>query len=433
MRRHRLRNASRPGPVGAQCTRKRRAEANDDRENASEKFQGRTGGREDFPIFLTIRLRDVKSTLFPVSNGRKAPTPGRFPGDRVYRPEWTRQNPASTRLRTPHGATILTKRAFPPAPPPPPSGMKFIPDPIVKTSREVTALASRLLDEGLAFLKASFGAIPVFASTRPYIATDDFHADETHYFLIPFRLADDHYAIGTTRVLPEGIGPDNDLPKRRVFHLPNLAARDTIEELLERQIASGRLASEAGASDGDDLAARLDRIAVEIDRKSNLVTGGLLVIGGAVALANPLVGAGIAAKALFPSVGAILSREGLRHLGQRLRRGRENRRIREAEKSAEQEVERLSPLLHENPLLRLLEEALATTDPEHDPASAFARLPMDVASLRVTSLTAGTITHCYRATLDSPDDWPRACLHPNDVRWLRSLADFEIPRNTSGS
>ncbi len=311
--------------------------------------------------------------------------------------------------------------------------MKFIPDPIVKTSREFTALASRVVDDGLAFLKALFGAIPVFAGTRPYIETGDFHADETHYFLIPFRPADDHYAIGTMRVLPEGTGPDNKLPKRRVFHLPNLAARDTIEELVEKQIASGKLASGADESDGDDLATRLDRIAVEIDKKSNLVTGGLLVIGGAVALANPLVGAGIAAKALFPSVGALFSREGLHHLGQRLRRGRESRRIREAEKAAERAVERLKPLLHENPLLRLLEEALATTDPEHDPALPFSRLPMNSDAMRVISLTAEAVTHCYRATLDSPDDWPRARLQPNDVQWLRSLADFEIRRNAPES
>lgn len=307
--------------------------------------------------------------------------------------------------------------------------MKFIPDPIIKTSREFTSLASRLLDDGLAFLKASFGAIPIFAGTRPYLESRDFHADETHYFLIPFRLADDHYAIGTMRVLPEGTGPDNDLPKRRVFHLPNLATRDTIEELLERQIASGKLAAGEGGSDDDDIAARLDRIAVEIDRKSNLVTGGLLVIGGAVAIANPLVGAGIAAKALFPSLGALLSREGLRHLGKRLRKGRETRRIRDAQKAAEREVDRLEPLLHENPLLRLLEEALATTDAEHDPALAATRIPADADSMRVLSLTAEAITHCYRATLDATEDWPRARLHPNDAQWLRSLADFEIRRN----
>ena len=98
--------------------------------------------------------------------------------------------------------------------------MKFLTDPIVKTAKDVTDLSSRLVEDGIGFLKTSIGSIPIFAGTKVYVAEEGMGADETHYFLIPFRPVERGYAIGTQRVLPEGIGPENDLPKRRVFHLP---------------------------------------------------------------------------------------------------------------------------------------------------------------------------------------------------------------------
>jgi hypothetical protein len=132
-------------------------------------------------------------------------------------------------------------------------------------------------------------------------------------------------------VLPEGVGPKNELPKRRVFHLPSGVSEERLEELLEQQIAGRKLAS---AEKGSDLADRVDEIAAEIDAKSNLVTGGLLLIGGAVAIANPVVGVGIAAKALLPGVGGVLSKFGAKALGGALRGHKESKVEKEAEKAA---------------------------------------------------------------------------------------------------
>jgi hypothetical protein len=49
------------------------------------------------------------------------------------------------------------------------------------------------------------------------------------------------------------------------------------------------------------------KIADEIDYKSNLVSGGLLIIGGAIAITNPLLRMGGAANSLLPSLGAKLT------------------------------------------------------------------------------------------------------------------------------
>jgi hypothetical protein len=305
--------------------------------------------------------------------------------------------------------------------------VKFLTDPIVKTAKDVAELSSRLVEDGLGFLKASIGSIPIFAGTKVYIAEEGMGADETHYFLIPFRASPRGYAIGTQRVLPEGAGPENDLPKRRVFHLP----KHTAIEILERFLAEDLALEHAGlANSNSDLADRLDAVANEIDKKSNYVTGGLLLIGGAVAIANPLIGVGIAAKALLPGVGAVLSREGLKKVGSFLRRKRAGDVGKEAEKRAEREVERLKPEVHENELLSRLEEALSTSDPSFDPAMQDWPSPENSAAMRVQSITAEALLNCYREVLDAGEKAAHeAKLHAADRAWLRSLEALVVERN----
>jgi hypothetical protein len=54
----------------------------------------------------------------------------------------------------------------------------------------------------------------------------------------------------------------------------------------------------------------------------------LLIIGGAAAFANPIIGAGIAAKALFPSLGDKASKLGLNFDGKKLRDRSEKSQVR---------------------------------------------------------------------------------------------------------
>jgi hypothetical protein len=305
--------------------------------------------------------------------------------------------------------------------------MKFLTDPIVKTAKDVATLSSRLLDDGLGFLRTSIGSIPVFAGTKVYVAGEGLGADETHYFLIPLRAAERGYAIGTQRVLPEGVGPENDLPNRRVFHLPKRTEIETLGRFLSEDLAE-RHADTADAR--SDLADRLESIADEIDQKSNFVTGGLLLIGGAVAIANPIVGAGIAAKALFPGVGAVLSREGLKKVGDILRKRREQDVEMEAEKRAQLEVRRMKPEVHRNALLSTLEEAVSSSDPNFDPMLDATALGEDVAAMRLMSITAESILNAYREVLSGGDAaLEEARLDLPDVKWLHSLEDLVAERN----
>lgn len=299
--------------------------------------------------------------------------------------------------------------------------MKFITDPIVKTAKDAVALSGRMLEDGVAFLHVSVGKIPLFAGTKVYVAEGGFSSDETHYFLVPFRASERGYALATTRVLPEGAGPENDLPKRRVFHLPAGVSEEALEEMLEEQLARrNRDRADGGSSAAD----RIDEIATEIDKKSNLVTGGLLVIGGAVAIANPVVGAGIAAKALLPGVGGVLSKFGARALSDSLRKRKQAKLEAEAEKQAGREVKRLRAEMHDNAVLSVLEEAVSTGDPGHDPAMA--KLEVDTpAEMRITAITAAAVREVYAEVLKSwPEGAEEARLHAADRDWLHSLEEL---------
>jgi hypothetical protein len=243
-------------------------------------------------------------------------------------------------------------------------------------------------------------------------------ADETHYFLVPFRCADEGYALHVQRALPPGTGLVNSLPRRRIFHLPDLAGRERLESLLHFSLA-GQAMAEIPA--GSDLADRLEKMAEAIDEQTGRVTGGLLVVGGIVAIANPLLGVGIAAKALLPSAASVVTKGAAGYVSDKLRSRAKKNRVEEARDEAAEEVRKLKPELFENPLLRLLEQAVSTADPAHDPAFEELKIAPDLPWMRLRGLTTTAVAACYRDILDDPADCVKAALHPPDVQWLRSL------------
>jgi len=108
----------------------------------------------------------------------------------------------------------------------------------------------------------------------------------------------------------------------------------------------------AVADTRSSLADRLDRIADDIDDETAKVSGGLILIGGAVALINPLLGVGIAAKALLPAVGAKAMKVGTEYIGEKLRtwsRSSAESRIRS---EVVGKMSKLEPEVVANPLLR---------------------------------------------------------------------------------
>lgn len=286
--------------------------------------------------------------------------------------------------------------------------------------------ADQALRSGLSFVQSSWNALPFFASVEAAPQVHGAARDETHYFLVPFKLDASGCALYTTRRIPAGYASTNDLPRVRVFHLPGPGAERTLEEAIVTQLARGAVVARPEGE--EPLGARLERLADEIDRHGRWVTGGFLIVGGVAAIFNPLLGAGIAVKALFPSLGAALSREGLKHVGQKLRFWEQRREEAATTQAAQKEFERGGEVRSVvNPLLQALDRALRTSERQFDPLleydlDAFQLEGWDAWELLV--LTSRAVTTVYRATLADPTMHGPACLGPEDVRWLELVARY---------
>ncbi len=206
---------------------------------------------------------------------------------------------------------------------------------------------------GLSYLQSTVGSLRLFSSTRIDSAVGNPAQDETHYILIP---TPDGYVLAERRRLPEGVGTVNSLPKVRIFHVHDPAGVVVLEEQLLGKLAKERV-QEPGLD--ADLAKRLETIGEEIDRQSFWVTGGLVVVGSAVAIANPLLGIGIAAKALLPELGSKLTKFGLGAAADSVRRMGNSWRERSARNAAASDIRRLRPQVMVDPVLAFIDEQVA--------------------------------------------------------------------------
>jgi len=207
---------------------------------------------------------------------------------------------------------------------------------------------------GVSYLQSTIGSLRLFSATRVDAAVGNPAQDETHYFLIPMSAGG--FALAERRRLPEGVGTVNSLPKVRIFHVHDPAGVVVLEEQLLGKLAKERV-QEPGLD--ADLAKRLETIGEEIDRQSFWVTGGLVVVGSAVAIANPLLGIGIAAKALLPELGSKLTKLGLGAAADSVRRMGNSWRERSARKAAASEIRRLKPQVVVDPVLAFIDEQVA--------------------------------------------------------------------------
>ncbi len=222
---------------------------------------------------------------------------------------------------------------------------------------------------GVSYLQSTVGSLRLFTSTRIDTAAKNPAQDETHYFLIPFP---DGYVLAERRRLPDGVGTVNSLPKVRIFHVHDPAGVTVLEEqLLGKMLASKPVA----AGWEGDVAKRLETIGEEIDRQSSLVTGGLVVLGGVVAIANPLLGIGIAAKALLPGLSSKLTTLGLGAAADSMRSIGSSWRERSTRNAVKSEIRRLKPQVIVDPVLIFVDE-LVTLGANADPTmSELERLP----------------------------------------------------------
>ena len=82
--------------------------------------------------------------------------------------------------------------------------------------------------------------------------------------------------------------------------------------------------------------------------------GGVLLLGGLVALANPLAGAAVAMNATLPSVAMILSKYGLKFASETATNLDVAQRIKRAEKDIRQQFKSAETLVLVNPILQHL-------------------------------------------------------------------------------
>ena len=203
-------------------------------------------------------------------------------------------------------------------------------------------------DTGFGLLRDTVGGIPFLGSTASSDSYDHTRTDEKHYFLIPDRRERDGYALLVLRCLPAGVPPINELPKRRLLHLPGPDALPMLEHIMRRD---ARERTEAESVPDNAFSNNLNALIDEIDGVDQKVFGGLLAIGGLVALANPLAGAALAANAMIPSVGLIAARYGMKAASRTATNLELSREIRRAEKEVTAQFRSSETVSLVNPLL----------------------------------------------------------------------------------
>lgn len=273
------------------------------------------------------------------------------------------------------------------------------------------------LETGVSTLRAMVGDLPVLMSVEKDLPSPQVY-DEKHYFVIPYHLSEAGFSLHTMRSLPQDAPLVNDLPKRRVFHFPNEyyesslrvymvnAAKNMSEYPDEKQVSS------------------LESLADNIDSLDNKLTLGMLLVGGVAAVFNPIIGAGIALKAVTPGVAGLLNKYGLKPMGKKLTRSQLEKQKQQAEAKVLQQFSDSNTLKVINPILTELEYALRTDEDQHDPMLSPKLESADIPALGNNNwrmLTERAIFHVYEKIINDPTKYKEAKLGPEDIRWLKLM------------
>jgi hypothetical protein len=279
-----------------------------------------------------------------------------------------------------------------------------------KTSDELAA--------GYSIVKEKVDGLPIFVSAESSNKYSDGQYDEKHYFVIPFELSEYKFALHTMRCLPNGVPEINNLPKRRVFHFPNEHSEEMLKKFMRQS------AEEKVKDNTHENPSSIESLANQIDSLDKKLTYGMLLVGGLAAIVNPLLGVGIAAKALLPGIGSIINKYGLRPTGEKLTQYQRDKTIKEAEEHITSEFESANTLQVINPILQELELTLRTTEAQHDPLTgpnlASGSIP-ELDGQRWRELTETAICHVYQEAYETPSLQEQACLGPENLRWLKVM------------
>ncbi|ABC29008.1 hypothetical protein HCH_02180 [Hahella chejuensis KCTC 2396] len=284
----------------------------------------------------------------------------------------------------------------------------------VQSSKEALSNLMSSVDEQYQRVKESIGKLQLFSSsqTAPSLYED---VDEKHYFIVPFRLAEQGYVLHTMRVLPPGVPPLNSLPKKRIFHAPSNCSREMIQQL----IVEPMLAETPPPKDGSAFGQYLKEVANNIDRVENKVTGGLLLVGGLVAIINPVTAVAIAGHALLPT----LAKYGLNSAGKKLNALNAEKEVELARTKLLKEFSETGVEYVENPILTELVLALSTSVEEHDPATFDLQQHHfnNRDNAKLIHLTCACIYDVYADLLKTKRKWRDAGLGAEDIQWINQL------------
>ncbi|WP_257171430.1 hypothetical protein [Colwellia sp. M166] len=210
--------------------------------------------------------------------------------------------------------------------------------------RSATDKATTELSSSYTLVKEKWHGLPIFVSAEKSDKYHDIQYDEKHYFVIPYELSEYKFALHTMRCLPNAVPEINNLPKRRIFHFPNEHSEVMLKNYMRQS------AEEMVRDNNNGKQNSLESLANQIDALDKKLTYGMLLVGGLAAIVNPLFGAGIAAKALLPSVGGLLNKYGLRPTGEKLNQYQLDKSIKAAEEHITKEFEQSNTLQVINPI-----------------------------------------------------------------------------------
>lgn len=255
------------------------------------------------------------------------------------------------------------------------------------------------------------GKLPVWVSSESSTKFAQVKYDEKHYFVVPYPFASAAISLHSMRCLPKGYSALNDLPKRRVFHFADAQAEQLIKQQLGEQLQP--------SPDSHDNT--LINLADNIDELDNKLTNGMLLLGGLVFFVNPIAGVGIAAKALLPGIPSLLSKYGIRPLGEKLSAAQMKHSVEKAHDQIKQEFSDGHTLQLINPILAELKANLQPRRSSYDPLLDFDLNNVDFGvddNSRYLELSCKAISHVYKPHLATP----AAQLSINTWRWLQLIA-----------
>ncbi len=206
---------------------------------------------------------------------------------------------------------------------------------------------------GYGLVRSTIGGIPFFGNTANSKSYDHTKYDERHYFLVPDLGEEDNYSLYVMRCLPDGVPPVNNFPKRRILHLPSEHALPQLEAVV-LEAASEDIKNKP--REPGYLSANISALLDEIDKVDETAFKGLLLVGGLVALVNPLAGAAVAAKAALPAIGMVLGRYGVKYAEDAATNMDIARQIKRAHKDLKKEFSQSGTFQLINPLLGNLGE-----------------------------------------------------------------------------